>query len=138
MKNSIRQLTFLFYTFHLSPRVLLSRIRPAKIMRIPSKSFLLSFPPIEFPSLDRRSTLAFLKFATASFDLFAAQPLPQFLPTRFSHRIDGIDGGSENWLNEVEGGGAQRSFRDVPNVLAKNRRVCVYLGRVGSIDSART
>lgn len=138
MKNSIRQLTFLFYTFHLSPRVLLSRIRPAKIMRIPSKSFLLSFPPIEFPSLDRRSTLAFLKFATASFDLFAAQPLPQFLPTRFSHRIDGIDGGSENWLNEVEGGGAQRPFRDVPNVLAKNRRVCVYLGRVGSIDSART
>lgn len=138
MKNSIRQLTFLFYTFHLSPRVLLSRIRPAKIMRIPSKSFLLSFPLIEFPSLDRRSTLAFLKFATASFDLFAAQPLPQFLPTRFSHRIDGIDGGSENWLNEVEGGGAQRPFRDVPNVLAKNRRVCVYLGRVGSIDSART
>lgn len=63
---------------------------------------------------------------------------PQFLPTRFSHRIDGIDGGSENWLNEVEGGGAQRPFRDVPNVLAKNRRVCVYLGRVGSIDSART
>lgn len=106
MKNSIRQLTFLFYTFHLSPRVLLSRIRPAKIKRIPSKSFLLSFPPIEFPSLDRRSTLAFLKFATASFDLFAAQP--QFLPTRFSHRIDGIDGGSENWLNEVEGGGARR------------------------------
>lgn len=137
-KDSIRQLTFLFYTFHLSPRVLLSRIRPAKIMRIPSKSFLLSFLPIEFPSLDRRSTLAFLKFATASFDLFAAQPLPQFLPTRFSHRIDGIDGGSENWLNEVEGGGAQRPFRDVPNVLAKNRRVCVYLGRVGSIDSART
>lgn len=130
-KDSIRQLTFLFYTF-LSPRVLLSRIRPAKIMRIPSKSSFLSFPP------DRRSTLAFLKFATASFDLFAAQPLPQFLPTRFSHRIDGIDGGSENWLNEVEGGGAQRPFRDVPNVLAKNRRVCVYLGRVGSIDSART
>lgn len=48
-KDSIRQLTFLFYTF-LSPRVLLSRIRPAKIKRIPSKSFLLSFPPIEFPS----------------------------------------------------------------------------------------
>lgn len=132
MKNSIRQLTFLFYTF-LSPHVLLSRIRPAKIMRIPSKSSLQSsFPP------DRRSTLAFLKFVTASFDLFAAQPLPQFLPTRFSHRIDGIDGGSENWFNEVEGGGAQRPFRDVPNVLAKNRRVCVYLGRVGSIDSART
>lgn len=77
MKNSIRQLTFLFYTF-LSPYVLLSRIRPAKIKRIPSKSFLLSFLPIEFPSLDRRSTLAFLKFATASFDLFAAQPLPSF------------------------------------------------------------
>lgn len=132
MKNSIRQLTFLFYTFHLSPRVLLSRIRPAKIKRIQIHFQIPPFLP------DRRSTLVFLKFATASFDLFAAQPLPQFLPTRFSHRIDGIDGGSENWLNEVEGGGAQRPFRDVPNVLAKNRRVCVYLGRVGSIDSART
>lgn len=43
------------------------------------------------------------------------------------------------WFRElVQRGGAQRPFRDVPNVLAKNRRVCVYLGRVGSIDSART
>ena len=107
MKNSIRQLTFLFYTFHLSPRVLLSRIRPAKIKRIPSKSFLLSFPPIEFPS---RSTF-YTRVPKIRHRIFRfiRRPTPsQFLPTRFSHRIDGIDGGSENWLNEVEGGGARR------------------------------
>ena len=99
MKNSIRQLTFLFYTFHLSPRVLLSRIRPAKIKRIPSKSFLLSFPPIEFPS---RSTF-YTRVPKIRHRIFRfiRRPTPsQFLPTRFSHRIDGIDGGSENWFNE--------------------------------------
>lgn len=52
-------------------------------------------------SLDRRSILAFLKLATASFDLFAAQPL-QILPSNRWNR-SWFD---ENWFNEVEGGGA--------------------------------
>lgn len=134
MKNSIRQLTFLFYTFHLSPRVLLSRIRPAKIMRIPSKSFLLSFLPIEFSS---RSTF-YTRVPKIRHRIFRfiRRPTPppvspnQILPSNRWNRW---------WFRElVQRGGAQRPFRDVPNVLAKNRRVCVYLGRVGSIDSART
>lgn len=52
-------------------------------------------------SLDRRSILAFLKLATASFDLFAAQSL-QILPSNRWNR-SWFD---ENWFNEVEGGGA--------------------------------